>query len=68
MKRQTVRSGNIKSVGHDPATNTLEVEFQSGSVYRYPNVSSHQHRQLMAAESIGKHFHENLRHLRSEAL
>jgi hypothetical protein len=68
MSREPVKSGNIRSVGHDPATNTLEVEFHGGKVYRYRGVTAHQHRELMRADSLGRHFHENLRHLRAEEL
>ena len=38
MDRQSVSSSNIVSVGYDPTSETLEVEFQSGGVYQYYNV------------------------------
>lgn len=61
MERTAVKSTSIKSVGHDPATNTLEVEFSSGKVYRYANVPAEKHAELLAAESIGKHFGKSIR-------
>ena len=35
MDRVFVTSSNVKSVGYDRDTSTLEVEFHSGSTYRY---------------------------------
>ena len=56
MTRAPVTSSTISSIGHDPATQTLEVEFKSGKVYRYQDVSAEKHAELLGAESIGKHF------------
>ena len=39
MQRDYVSSSNIVSVGYDPASETLEIEFQSGAVYQYYNVN-----------------------------
>jgi len=38
MLRMSVSSSNISSVGYDPKTQTLEVEFHNGGVYQYFNV------------------------------
>ncbi len=38
MRRKPVVSSNIASIGYDQATQTLEVEFQNGSIYQYYNV------------------------------
>ena len=43
MKRTSVKSSNILSVGHDPETNTLEIEFKGGGVYSYDGVSAAKH-------------------------
>lgn len=61
IKLHAVKSSAIKAVGHDPATNTLRIEFLSGGVYDYSGVSADEHAELMSAESHGKHFHRNLR-------
>jgi hypothetical protein len=61
MERTAVKSGQIASVGHDAATNTLEIEFHSGQVYRYSEVTADEHKALLAAESIGKHFGVHIR-------
>jgi KTSC domain len=56
-----VKSSAIASIGHDPVTNTLRVEFSSGHSYDYPDVSAEEHAALMKAESTGKHFHKHFR-------
>ena len=61
MDRQEVISSNLRSVGYDESSRTLEVEFQSGSVYQYSNVPAKEYYKLMAAESHGKYFHANIR-------
>lgn len=61
MKRQAVKSSNIKSVGYDPAKQLLEVEFGSGGVFHYHKVSPQAHAALLKAKSIGTHFHAKIR-------
>ena len=56
MKRQPVESSNLKSVGFDKGSSTLEVEFHSGKVYSYCPVSEGMYDELMAADSVGSHF------------
>ena len=43
MERQAVASTNIRAIGYDDASETLEVEFLDGSVYQYYGVPSHVH-------------------------
>ena len=54
MIRDPVASSNTASIGYDPDSETLEVEFTSGSVYQYFNVPSGLYDQLMAAPSKGQ--------------
>lgn len=61
MKRTAVESSNIASIGYDPATQILEVEFKSGGVYSYRKVSDDIYRSLMKAESKGSYFHKAIR-------
>ncbi|MYH90940.1 MAG: KTSC domain-containing protein [Gammaproteobacteria bacterium] len=61
MQRHSVASSNLASVGYDVATQTLEIEFLSRSVYQYYNVPEIIHTQLMAAGSKGKFFHQYIR-------
>lgn len=61
MKRQAVESSNLASVGYDPTSQTLEVEFNTGKVYQYANVPASVHQALMAADSHGRYFNANIR-------
>ena len=61
MIRTPVVSSHITSIGHDPATSTLEVEFTNGTVYQYQDVPAALHRQLLAARSPGQAFHRLIR-------
>ena len=53
MVRVPVTSRSIASVGYDPDTKTLELEFVSGTVYQYFDVPQSIHDALMAADSKG---------------
>ncbi len=60
MKRDPVQSSAIRAVGFDPRTNMLEVEFASGSVYRYFDVPEFLHRGFMVASSKGAYFNTRI--------
>jgi hypothetical protein len=59
MTRSPVKSSNLKAIGYDPKTKTLEVEFHSGAVHQYSSVSPQAHQDLVRAPSVGSHFHKN---------
>lgn len=61
MKRQEVVSSNLRSVGYDEATRTLEIEFRSGRVYRYIEVPRDVYEELMSADSLGRYFNKYIR-------
>lgn len=44
----------MASTGYDEATNTLEVEFQTGAIYQYFGVPQNIYDQLMHAPSKGQ--------------
>ena len=54
MERYSVASSNISSIGYDAGTETLEVEFLSGSIYQYYNVPQNMYDQLIQAGSKGR--------------
>lgn len=54
MMREPVASTNILSLGYDANSETLEVEFSSGSVYQYYNVNAALYEQLKMASSKGQ--------------
>ena len=53
MERANVASSNIRSIGYDSTTQTLEVEFLSGWVYQYYGVPEVIHQEMMQASSKG---------------
>lgn len=61
MNRQHVQSSNLRSVGYDSSTSTLEIEFNSGGVYQYFDVPESVYSELMEASSKGSYFHENIK-------
>ena len=61
MERQPVSSSNLLSVGYDSNSETLEIEFKNGSIYRYFNVPPFEHERLMAADSHGVYFNANIK-------
>jgi len=46
----------IRSVGYDRSDSVLEIEFQSGRIYRYRNVPSDVYEGLVSAASKGSYF------------
>ncbi len=56
-----VKSSNIRSVGYDAATKTLEVEFQGGNVYQHEDVPQDLADRLVRAESVGRFYNQNVK-------
>lgn len=61
MERQSLESSIIASVGYDPADRMLEIEFTSGTVYRYYAVPEEVYTSLLVAESAGRYFDAAIR-------
>jgi hypothetical protein len=61
MRRERVHSEALRSVGYDPDARILEIEFNSGTVYRYFDVPPNVHAGLMTATSKGEYYAENVR-------
>jgi hypothetical protein len=62
MERTHVSSSNILSIGYDPDSSTLEIEFKGGSVYQYAGVPQAEFDGLMGAGSHGVYFNGNIKH------
>lgn len=62
---QPVESSQIHAIGHDPATNTLAIQFRNkggvGATYHYKNFTADQFKALQGAESVGKHFYAHIK-------
>ena len=56
MNQIPVSSSNIASVGYDAPTQTLQVEFVSGSLYQYFDVPQNVFEDFIEAGSKGKYF------------
>lgn len=61
MDRLPVISSSIASIGYDESRHVLEIEFLSGSVYRYFHVPTEVYAGLMAASSHGAYFNEAIK-------
>lgn len=61
MTRQPVRSSNIASIGYEPSSQTLEIEFHSRTVYQYYMVTQKLYEDFMRASSHGTFFHEHIK-------
>ena len=60
MEREAVQSSNIDSIGYDPDTEMLEIEFRGGTVYEYRNVPLVVYEELMNAASHGSYFNREI--------
>ncbi len=60
MERKRLNSSQIRSVGYDESSQTLEIEFPNGSIVQYSRVSPEVHRRLMAAPSPGSFFQDRI--------
>ncbi len=61
IERRAVKSSQLKSVGFCADRKCVEVEFNNGAVYRYPDCDQQLFDSLINAESIGKHFNSTFR-------
>lgn len=62
MHRTSVTSSNIHSIGYDPQSAVLEVEFTSGDIYQYFDVPEHLYRGLMNAASHGQFLNDYIKY------
>jgi hypothetical protein len=61
VRRRPVESSVIRSVGYEPETSVLEIEFNSDKVYRYFAVPRTVYQGLLDAPSAGAYFNEVVR-------
>lgn len=61
MEREPVSSSNIVSIGYEPDSETLEIEFKTSGIYQYFNVPLFIHERLMMADSHGKFFNAEIK-------
>ena len=56
-----VNSSNLRSVGYNPMTETLIIQFHSGHIYEYYHVPQHIYEGLIFAPSKGKYHHRYIK-------
>jgi hypothetical protein len=60
-----VKSSQLAATGHDPATETLAIQFlqkgQPGNVYHYANFTAAEYSAFASAESAGSHFGKHIK-------
>jgi hypothetical protein len=61
MEMQPVQSECLSSVGYDPASQTLRLEFRNGGTHDYDGVPPAEHAALLSAGSLGRHFQRHIR-------
>lgn len=61
MNRNQVASSNVRSIGYDNATQTLEVEFHSSAVYQYYGVPAILHQEIMRTPSKGQFLNQYIK-------
>jgi hypothetical protein len=61
MERIPVASSNIAEIGYDPESQTLEILFHGGRLYRYYNVPQFHFERLIEAASVGGYFNAEIR-------
>jgi hypothetical protein len=61
MFREPVSSSVIAAIGYDEEREVLEVEFTSGTIYRYLRVSLDVYEDFLASRSKGTFFNERIK-------
>jgi hypothetical protein len=61
MKRFPVNSSVLRSIGYDPTSQTLEIEFPSNEVCQYFAVPPAVYNAFMTADSYGRYYAAHIR-------
>lgn len=61
LTHHALESSMLKSCAYDEESQTLEVIFHNGDTYVYRSVPVHVHQELIASESCGRYFGQNIR-------
>lgn len=61
MEMQPLNSSNIAAAGYDADTQTMRIEFKSGSTYSYASVPLEVFEGLITSPSAGGYFFRNVR-------
>ena len=61
MHRQSIESSVLAEVGYDQKRRLLEVKLVSGEVYQYLDVPAREFMALLAAESAGRYYNQQIK-------
>lgn len=61
MVRKNINSSNIFSLGYDHENKLLEIEFDSGEIYRHSNVPESVYEKMLDSEFVGYYINYNVR-------
>jgi hypothetical protein len=67
MRRRQVNSSSLRSIAYDSRSRILEIEFHSGRVYQYLDVSQTVFEELLAQDSLGAYFNTEIRDIYASA-
>ncbi len=60
MERKSIESSMIRSIGFDPESSILEIEFNSGAIWQYFDFPESEWYEFENAESQGKYFNREI--------
>lgn len=60
MERKSIESSMIRSIGFDPDSSVLEIEFNSGAIWQYFDFPESEWYEFENAESQGKYFNREI--------
>ena len=61
MKRESVESSNLASIGYDANQEILEIEFNHGGIYQFSHVPESIYKGLINASSKGQYFDRKIK-------
>lgn len=62
MEREYVESSMITSIGYEPTTSTLEIEFKSnGAIWQYYDFPENLYYEFKASDSVGRFWHAHIK-------
>ena len=61
MEMTPCDSSQVTSHGYDPVTGVMAIQYKSGGLYHYSDVSPSQYKALADSKSIGKHIHTHVK-------
>src|SRR5688572_17617925 len=60
MRRLPVDSTDLVSIGYDPKTRTLEIEFKEDRIYQYQDVEPDIYERFTRTDSYGEYFYAHI--------